>query len=171
MDESTVSTAESLTVDYLETLKRPQLQKLCKKYGVKASGKNTEIIERLLQAVDSNGQPNPSDETSDTETDQNQVKVIQTNLEKLNISEPNVKSEDDVSIDDESKEPVEKNDMVLDDKTEIENAGGICEAMGEPQDTNEASQVEEGKGYNEMDSSINPVDQAAIIESSKASSS
>jgi len=36
-----------LSLAFLETLKRPQLQKLCKKYGLKANGKNTGLIKNL----------------------------------------------------------------------------------------------------------------------------
>lgn len=41
-----------------EEMKRPQLQALCKRYGLKASGKNTELVKRLQEHVRNNSNNN-----------------------------------------------------------------------------------------------------------------
>ncbi|KAI9506294.1 hypothetical protein BX070DRAFT_219666 [Coemansia spiralis] len=52
-----VSLAE-LDIEELQKLKRKQLQSLCKKHGIKANGKNEELIEHLLEAATNGGNSN-----------------------------------------------------------------------------------------------------------------
>ncbi|KAL1917805.1 uncharacterized protein VTP21DRAFT_3639 [Calcarisporiella thermophila] len=60
---------DTLTRSHLETLKRPQLQRLAKKYGVKANLKNAEIIEKLLQVDTSCFEGKDIDETNSNESE------------------------------------------------------------------------------------------------------
>ncbi|KAJ2839943.1 hypothetical protein FBU31_000602 [Coemansia sp. 'formosensis'] len=50
-----------INIEELHTLKRKQLQSLCKKHGVKANGKSEEIIERLIEHINKGGSDNASD--------------------------------------------------------------------------------------------------------------
>lgn len=55
----------------LASLKRPELQRMCKKWGLKASGKNSELMERLEEALRS-GHAAPANEESG-DTDENEL--------------------------------------------------------------------------------------------------
>ncbi|KAJ1842026.1 hypothetical protein LPJ70_003991 [Coemansia sp. RSA 2708] len=57
-----------INADDLQNLKRKQLQSLCKKHGIKANGKNEELIEQLLEHAQ-NGTPGDGADDSQTETD------------------------------------------------------------------------------------------------------
>ncbi|KAJ1667866.1 hypothetical protein IW140_001417 [Coemansia sp. RSA 1813] len=48
-----MSNTTDLSVDELQKMKRKQLQSLCKKHGIKANGKNEELVEQLLEAASS----------------------------------------------------------------------------------------------------------------------
>ncbi|XP_078344602.1 uncharacterized protein LOC144630179 [Oculina patagonica] len=53
----------------IQGMKRPQLQKLCKQFGLKATGKNTELIERLQEHINKReaGVLNSNNNTNNTE--------------------------------------------------------------------------------------------------------
>ncbi|KAJ1671587.1 hypothetical protein GGF44_000701 [Coemansia sp. RSA 1694] len=55
-----------INTEELHTLKRKQLQSLCKKHGVKANGKSEELIERLTEFINKGGSENAN---SDSEHD------------------------------------------------------------------------------------------------------
>ncbi|KAJ2546311.1 hypothetical protein EV175_005646, partial [Coemansia sp. RSA 1933] len=50
-----MSNTTDFSVDELQTMKRKQLQSLCKKHGIKANGKNEELVEQLLEATGTDG--------------------------------------------------------------------------------------------------------------------
>ncbi|KAJ2833029.1 hypothetical protein GGI24_000996 [Coemansia furcata] len=56
-----MTTLADINIEELHTLKRKQLQSLCKKHGVKANGKSEEIIERLIEHINKGGNDNASD--------------------------------------------------------------------------------------------------------------
>ncbi|KAJ2734285.1 hypothetical protein IW152_002416 [Coemansia sp. BCRC 34962] len=59
-----------INVEELHTLKRKQLQSLCKKHGVKANGKSEEIIERLIERIKKGGTDNASNDSgTDSDSD------------------------------------------------------------------------------------------------------
>ncbi|KAJ2416007.1 hypothetical protein H4218_001083 [Coemansia sp. IMI 209128] len=65
-----MATLADINIEELHTLKRKQLQSLCKKHGVKANGKSEEIIERLIDHINKGGSDNASN-ASDTDSDDN----------------------------------------------------------------------------------------------------
>ncbi|KAI8324343.1 hypothetical protein GQ54DRAFT_67399 [Martensiomyces pterosporus] len=66
------STAAGINVEELHGLKRKQLQALCKKHGIKANGKNEELIEHLTEYAQSgNGSNDAGDADSSSDTDSN----------------------------------------------------------------------------------------------------
>ncbi|KAJ2398293.1 hypothetical protein GGI23_003255, partial [Coemansia sp. RSA 2559] len=46
-----MASTTDFNVDELQNMKRKQLQSLCKKHGIKANGKNDELVEQLLEAT------------------------------------------------------------------------------------------------------------------------
>lgn len=64
-EESATALNESehiLDLGKFEEMKRPQLQTLCKRFGLKASGKNTELVERLKEHVNNNNNNNTEEQ-------------------------------------------------------------------------------------------------------------
>ena len=88
----------------LHSLKRAQLVKLCKKYNIKASGKNTELVERLKQHA--HNLPQDADMTANVFSEQSSDNGDDATMDEYDRSEDTL---------DRPQRPSEMWEVVMDD--------------------------------------------------------
>ncbi|KAJ1919003.1 hypothetical protein H4219_002262 [Mycoemilia scoparia] len=137
-------------VDSLGTLKRAQLQKLCKKHDIKANGKNSELIEKLTEFAKSLPEDNNEKEYSPDTVDKSDPQNVSEEKAEALDADPNENTDDPRepnNVEDEAEKEIATNTKADKTAPDLDNK----EATNKSKIENTAEQAILKTGSDEMD--------------------